>query len=91
MSMREDFEIYTFKRNGTVWYGFKVDYFGKYAAPSEKQILKIRDQIEKKVKARLEWVERENKKYYARMAVQERRRALLFKEAKDAERKAGAI
>lgn len=89
--MREDFEIYTFKRNGTVWYGFKVDYFGKYAAPSEKQILKIRDQIEKKVKARLEWVERENKKYYARMAAQERRRALLFKEAKDAERKAGAI
>lgn len=89
--MREDFEIYTFKRNGTVWYGFKVDYFGKYAAPSEKQILKIRDQIEKKVKARLEWVERENKKYYARMAAQERRRALLFKEAKEAERKAGAI
>lgn len=91
MSVREDFEIYTFKRNGATWYGFKVDYFGKYAAPSEEQILKLRSQIKRKVKARLEWVERENQKYYARMAERERRRALLFKEAKAAERKAGAI
>lgn len=91
MSMREDFEIYTFKRNGTVWYGFKVDYFGKYAAPTEEQILKIRTRIKREVKARLEWVERENQKYYARMAEQERRRALLFKKIREAKRKAGLI
>lgn len=91
MSTREDFEIYTFTRSGHTWYGFKVDYFGKYAAPTEEQILKLRAQIKKRVKAKLDWVERENQKYYARMAEQERRRALLFKENKEAERKAGIV
>lgn len=89
MTTREDFEIYTFNRNGHRWYGFKVDYFGKYAAPSEEQVLKLRTQIKRKVKAKLEWVERENQKYYARMAKQESQRALLFKDAKEAERKSG--
>lgn len=91
MNVREDFEIYTFSRNGHKWYGFKVDYFGKYAAPTEEQILKLRGQIKRKVKARLEWVERENQKYYARMAEQEHRRALLFKARKELERKNGVI
>lgn len=89
MTTREDFEIYTFNRNGHKWYGFKVDYFGKYAAPSEEQILKLCAKIKKRVKARLKWVEMENQKYYARMAKQERQRALLLKEAKELERKAG--
>lgn len=88
MAMREDFEIYTIRRNGRVWYAFKVDYFGKYYAPTEEQILKLRRSIKRKVKAKLEWVEEENQKYYARLAEQERKRALLFKEAKDIERKA---
>ena len=79
---REDFEIYQFKRNGQQWYGFKVDYFGIYSAPSEKQILEIRRRVRQQVKKKLEWVERENQKYYARMAEEERRRALLFKEAR---------
>lgn len=89
MSMREDFEIYTFTRNGHQWYGFKVDYFGVYAAPTEEQILQLRKEIKKRVKARLKWVEMENRKYYARMAREEAKRALLLREAKDAERKAG--
>lgn len=79
---REDFEIYEFVRNDKQWYGFKVDYFGRYSAPSKQQILKLRREIKRKVKARLEWVERENQKYYARMAEEERQRALLLKEAK---------
>ncbi len=91
MNTREDFEIYTFTRNGRVWYGFKVDYFGKYAAPTRELILQIRRNIKRKVKARLEWVEKENQKYYARMAKQERLRVLSFKEAKEAERKAYVI
>ena len=82
---REDFEIYEFMRNGQQWYGFKVDYFGRYSAPSREQILEIRRRIKQRVKAKLEWVERENQKYYARMAEEERQRALLFKKAKQAE------
>lgn len=82
MNTREDFEIYTFNKNGHVWYGFKVDYFGRYSAPTEEQILKIRRNVKRRVKARLEWVERENQKYYARLAEEERRRALFLKEAK---------
>lgn len=89
MNTREDFEIYTFTRNGQTWYGFKVDYFGRYAAPSEEKILEVRRNVKRKVKKRLEWVERENQKYYARMAKQESQRALLFKEAKEIEHKAG--
>lgn len=88
MNKRKDFEIYTFQRNGQRWYGFKVDYFGVYAAPTEKEILKIRTRIKRKVKARIEYVERENEKYYARMAEQERQRALLLKKYKEIERKA---
>ena len=91
MVMREDFEIYTVKRNGKVWYAFKVDYFGRYYAPTEEQILKLRTSIKRKVKAKLEWVEEENQKYYARLAEQERKRALLFRAKKEAERKAGLI
>ena len=89
--VREDFEIYEFTRNDKTWYGFKVDYIGRYSAPSKPQILKLRREIKQKVKAKLEWVERENQKYYARMAEEERQRALLFREAKEAEHKAGLI
>lgn len=86
--MREDFEIYTITRNGRTWYRFKVDYYGRYTAPTEKQILEIRRKIKRQVKLRLEWVERENQKYYARLAEQERQRALSLKEAKDLEKNA---
>ena len=91
MSTREDFEIYTFTRNGHTWWGFKVNYFGKYAAPSEELILQMRKEVKKRVKARLAWVERENQKYYARLAERERQRALLLKETKKAERELGII
>jgi hypothetical protein len=80
--MREDFEIYQFMRNGHQWYGFKVEYYGVYSAPSEKQILELREKIKKEVAAKLKWIEEENQKYYARMAEEERQRALLFKQNK---------
>ena len=88
MNKREDFEIYTVTRNGRTWYRFKVDYIGVYSAPTEEQILILKKKVKRQVKAKLEWVERENQKYYARMAAKERQRALLLKEAKEAERKA---
>lgn len=91
MNKREDFEVYPITRNGRVWYRFKVDYIGVYTAPTEELILELRKKVKRQVKARLEWVERENQKYYARMAERERQRALLLKEAKEAERKAGLI
>lgn len=78
--MREDFEIYKFLRDGKQWYGFKVDYFGAYSAPSEKEILKRREEIKIKVAKKLAWIEKENQKYYARLAEEERQRALLFKQ-----------
>ena len=79
---REDFEIYTIAREGKTWYGFKVDYFGVYSSPSKEGILRLRRKIKYQVKKKLEWVESENQKYYARLAEEERQRALLFKEAK---------
>lgn len=82
MNMREDFEIYKFIREGRQWYGFKVEYYGVYSAPSEKEILKLRKKIKKEVAAKLEWIEEQNQKYYARMAEEERQRALLFKKNK---------
>lgn len=91
MNTREDFEIYTFTRNGRTWWAFKVDYFGKYAAPTEELILQTRREVKRRVKARLAWVEKENQKYYARLAEKERQRALLLKEAKEAKRKLGII
>lgn len=91
MNKREDFEIYPIKINGRTWYRFRVEYYGVYSASSEKQILKLQEKIKQEVKEKLEWIEQENQKYYARMAEQERRRALLFKETKEAERKAGLI
>lgn len=91
MNKREDFEVYTITRNGRVWYRFKVDYIGVYTAPTEELILELRKKVKRQVKARLGWVERENQKYYARMAERERQRALLLKEAKEAERKAALI
>lgn len=91
MNTREDFEIYTITRNGRTWYRFKVDYIGVYTASTEELILQIRRKVKRQVKARIEWVEKENQKYYARMAAQERRRALLLKEAKEAERKGRKI
>ena len=91
MNKREDFEIYPITRNGHVWCRFKVDYIGVYTAPTEEQILELRRKIKRHVKAKLEWVEKENQKYYARLAAQERRRALLLKEAKKAERKGREI
>lgn len=81
--MREDFEIYKFIRNGHQWYGFKVEYYGIYSAPSEEQILEFRKRIKKEVAAKLRWVGRENKKYYARLAEEERQRALLLKKNKN--------
>lgn len=83
--MREDFEIYKFLRNGHQWYGFKVDYFGIYSAPSEKKILAIRKQVQKQVAKKLEWIEKENQKYYARLAEEEKERASLLHEAKQIE------
>lgn len=83
MSTREDFEIYTINSGGRIWYKFRVEYFGAYSAASMEEILKIRERVREQVKARLEWVEEENQKYYARMAKQERQRALLLKEAKN--------
>ena len=91
MNKREDFEIYTIKKNDRVWYRFKVEYFGVYTAPSERQILTLRRKVKRQVKLRLEWVERENQKYYARLAKQECQRALLLKENKEAERKVKRI
>ena len=91
MIKREDFEIYTVTINGKTWYKFKVEYFGVYTAPTEELILKLRTRIKRKVKEKLEWVEEENQKYYARLAEQERRRALRLKEEKEIERKAGII
>lgn len=85
MAQREDFEIYSFLRNGHTWYGFKVDYYGVYSAPSEEQIKKIRTKIRQEVKARLDWVEKENKRYYARLAEEEEKRASLLREAKQIE------
>lgn len=91
MIKREDFEIYTIIINGHTWYRFRVEYFGVYTAPTEKQILKLREKIKVKVQERIEYVEKENQKYYARLAAKERQRALSLKEAKDAERRAGII
>lgn len=82
MTMREDFEIYEFIRDGKQWYGFKVEYFGIYAAPTKELILEKREQIKQAVKRRLNWVERENQKYYARLAREESKRAILFKKNK---------
>ncbi len=79
---REDFEIYEFIRDNKQWYGFKVDYIGQWSAPSMNKILAIQRKVRAYVKAKLEWVEKENKKYYARLADEERRRALLLKRAK---------
>lgn len=89
MNTREDFEIYTVKINGHTWYRFKVDYFGTYAAPTEKRILRLREEVKIRVQKKLEWIERENQKYYARLAEQERQRALSLKEEREAEEKAG--
>ena len=79
---REDFEIYEFTRDGRQWYGFKVDYIGQWTAPSMSKILSIQKKVRAYVKAKLEWVESENRKYYARLAKEERQRALLLKRAK---------
>jgi uncharacterized protein YerC len=85
MTTREDFEIYEFLRNGQQWYGFKVDYIGIYSAPSKKQIEEILQKVKRQVRNKLAWVERENKKYYARLAEEERQRALSLKQAKEIE------
>ena len=79
---REDFEIYEFERDGKKWYGFKVEYYGIYSSPSKPGILKMRNRVKEEVRKKLEWIEEENKKYYARMAKEERQRALLLKQAK---------
>lgn len=83
--MREDFEIYEFIRNGKQWYGFQVEYYGKYAAPTKEKILELRKKIRQEVKEKLQWIDEENKKYYARLAEEERQRALLFKRIKEFE------
>lgn len=87
MVTREDFEIYEFVRDGQKWYGFKVDYIGVYSAPTKELILKKQAEVRKKVKAKLAWVEKENQKYYARLAKEERRRAFLLQQAKKEEQK----
>jgi methionyl-tRNA formyltransferase len=89
--MREDFEIYKFMRNGQQWYGFKVDYIGVYSAPSEEKIKEIRAKVKKKVKAKLDWIEKENQKYYARLAAEEDERASSLREAKEIENKVVAM
>lgn len=85
MATREDFEIYQFLRNGQQWYGFKVDYIGVYSAPSKELIMQKRKEVKKIVKEKLAWVERENQKYYARLAEEERQRASSLHEAKQQE------
>lgn len=84
---REDFEIYKICINGRTWYRFKVEYFGVYTAPTEDQILKLREKAKIDLQKRIEWVEEENKKYYARLAERERQRALSLKEEKEIERR----
>ena len=79
---REDFEIYEFERDGKKWYTFKVDYIGQWSSSSKNKILAIQKKVREYVKAKLEWVEEENRKYYARLAKEERQRALLLKRAK---------
>lgn len=79
---REDFEIYEFTRDDKTWYGFRVQYYGIYSSPTKEGIYKLRDKIRQEVKEKLEWIDQENKKYYARMAEEERQRALLFKRNK---------
>ena len=89
--MREDFEIYEFIRDGKQWYGFKVEYFGIYAAPTKELILAKRREIKKAVKAKLAWVERENQKYYKRLAEETRQRLSLLHEAKEQEKQMYAL
>lgn len=86
MSTRKDFEIYEFRRHNRHYYAFKVDYIGYYIAQSEEEILKLQKKAKEYVKKKLAWVESENQKYYARLAEQERQRALLFKKAKQESR-----
>lgn len=86
METREDFKIYKLEKNGEVWYFFKVDFFGKYFEPTKELILQKRKEIRQKVKEKRAWVERENKKYYARLAAEERQRAFLLRQAKEEER-----
>jgi hypothetical protein len=86
MPTREDFQIYEFIYNGQKWYTFKVEYFGKYVEPSLELILKKRKEIKKAVKERLAWVERENQKYFARIAEEERQRAFLLHQNKEEEK-----
>lgn len=86
MAQREDFEIYEFIRNDQQWYGFKVDYYGVYSAPSKEKILELRTKIKREVKEKLDWIEKENQKYYARLAKEEEKRASLLHEAKEIER-----
>ena len=85
--MREDFEIYEFTSNGQTFYAFKVDYIGRWVARSKREILAKQKKIREYVRKKLEWVEQENQKYYARLAEEERQRALLLKKAKNVERK----
>ena len=87
MSTREDFEIYEIERNDKTWYTFKVEYIGRWYSPTKEGILKKQEAVREYVAERIAWVERENKKYYARLAEEERQRALLFAEAKKLERK----
>lgn len=82
MSAREDFEIYRVEKDGQIYYKFKVEYYGVYYAKTKIAILKKREKIRKEVAKKLEWIERENQKYYARLEAQERKRALLLKQAK---------
>lgn len=91
MATREDFEIYRFLRNGRQWYGFKVDYWGRYSAPTEKLILKKRKEVQEQVRKKLAWIEEENQKYYARLAEEERQRALLLHSSKEAEKQIMAL
>lgn len=84
---REDFEIYRVIKDGEIYYKFKVDFYGAYYAKTKQAILKKREKIQEEVKEKLEWVEQENQKYYARLAEQERQRALYLKKIKKKEKK----
>ena len=88
-----DYEIYTFKCNGVVYYAFDIEYFGHYVAKSKEEILLKLDAARKRVQLKLEEIEEANKEYYHRLEVKQQmlkdflsdyhksRRPVLYQEA----------
>lgn len=78
---REDFEIFeVVGSSGQKYYCFNVEYFGFYRAKSYEDILVIKETVQQQVKDKLAEIERLNKEYYARLALEEIQRAKSLKE-----------